>query len=44
VKIVWTKPARQDLREIFDYILEEDPHAVRSLFSKIKDHVPTIAK
>jgi toxin ParE1/3/4 len=39
VKIVWTEPARHDLREIFEYIAEEDPHAARTLLNKIKDHV-----
>jgi len=25
VKLVWTEPARQDLRDIFSYIAEENP-------------------
>jgi len=37
VKIVWTEPARQDLRDIFIYISEENPNAARRLLSKIKE-------
>jgi plasmid stabilization system protein ParE len=37
VKIVWTEPARQDLRQIFEYIAEENPNAARKLLSEIKE-------
>ena len=37
MKIVWTEPARQDLRDIFIYISEENPNAARRLLSKIKE-------
>jgi addiction module RelE/StbE family toxin len=37
VKIVWTEHARQDLREIFTYIAEENPSAARSLLAEIKE-------
>jgi toxin ParE1/3/4 len=37
VKIVWTEPARQDLRDIFIYISEENPNAARTLLSEIKE-------
>lgn len=36
MKIVWTEPARQDLRDIFLYIAEENPNAARVLLSEIK--------
>lgn len=36
MKIIWSEPTRQDLREIFDNIIEEDPHAVRALLKKYK--------
>jgi toxin ParE1/3/4 len=39
VKIVWTEPARQDLRNIFEYITEENPHAARALINEIKERV-----
>ncbi len=39
MKIVWTEPARQDLREIFTYIAEENPRAARALLAEIKDRV-----
>lgn len=39
MKIVWTEPARQDLRTIFEYISEESPKAARSLLSDIKERV-----
>jgi plasmid stabilization system protein ParE len=37
VKIVWTEPARQELRDIFLYIAEENPNAARALLSEIKE-------
>jgi toxin ParE1/3/4 len=37
VKIVWTEPARKDLRDIFTYISEENPNAARTLLSEIKE-------
>jgi addiction module RelE/StbE family toxin len=37
VKIVWTEPARLDLREIFSYIAEENPNAARRLLANIKE-------
>jgi plasmid stabilization system protein ParE len=37
VKLVWTEPARQDLREIFTYIAEENPNAARRLLAEIKE-------
>jgi addiction module RelE/StbE family toxin len=37
VKLVWTEPARQDLREIFTYITEENPNAARRLLAEIKE-------
>lgn len=37
MKIVWTKPTRQDLRDIFIYISEENPNAARRLLSEIKE-------
>lgn len=39
MKIVWTEPARQDLRGIFEYIAEENPKAARSFLSEIKERV-----
>lgn len=36
MKIVWTEPARQDLRKIFTYIAEENPHAASRLLTEIK--------
>lgn len=37
MKIVWTEPARQDLREIFEYIANENPNAARRLLGEIKE-------
>jgi toxin ParE1/3/4 len=39
VKIVWTEPARQDLRDIFEYIAEANPKAARALLVEIKERV-----
>jgi len=37
VKLLWTEPAKQDLRDIFSYIAEENPHAARRLLAKIRE-------
>ena len=37
MKIVWTQPARQDLRDIFTYIAEDNPKAARTLLNEIKE-------
>jgi addiction module RelE/StbE family toxin len=42
VKILWTGPARQDLREIFTYIAEENPKAARALLAAIKARVSVL--
>ncbi|MCX7098974.1 MAG: type II toxin-antitoxin system RelE/ParE family toxin [Methylococcales bacterium] len=39
MKIVWTEPARQDLRDIFEFIAEANPRAPRSLLAEIKARV-----
>jgi len=39
VKIVWTEPSRQDLRDIFEFIAENNPKAARSLLAEIKKRV-----
>lgn len=39
MKIVWTDPARQDLRDIFEFIAEDNPKAARSLLAEIKERV-----
>lgn len=36
MKIVWTESARQNLREIFEYIAEENPNAARALLAEIR--------
>ncbi len=43
MNIVWTEPARQDLREIFTYITEENPRAARALLAEIKERVGVLA-
>jgi toxin ParE1/3/4 len=37
VKIVWTEPARQDLRQVFEYIAEDSPKAASKLLAVIKE-------
>jgi toxin ParE1/3/4 len=37
VKIVWSEPARQDLRQIFEFIANENPNAARRLLGEIKE-------
>ena len=37
MKIVWSEPARQDLRDIFSYIAEDNPKAARTLLNEIKE-------
>ena len=36
MKIVWSESARLDLREIFEYIANENPNAARRLLGEIK--------
>jgi toxin ParE1/3/4 len=37
VKIVWTESARQDLRQVFEYIAGDSPKAASKLLSVIKE-------
>ena len=37
MKIVWAEPARQDLRDIFTYIAENNPKAALTLLNEIKE-------
>ncbi|EIC28471.1 type II toxin-antitoxin system mRNA interferase toxin, RelE/StbE family [Methylomicrobium album] len=37
MKVVWTEPARQDLRQIFEYIAEDSPKAASKLLSIIQE-------
>ena len=39
MKILWTEPARMDLREIFLYISNDNPKAARALLNTIKMRV-----
>ena len=39
MNIVWTAPARRDLREIFQYIAKDNPHAARRLQAQIRERV-----
>ncbi|HLF98145.1 MAG TPA: type II toxin-antitoxin system RelE/ParE family toxin [Methylococcaceae bacterium] len=39
MKIVWTEPARQDLREIVLYIAQDNPYAARNLQAEIRARV-----
>lgn len=39
MKILWTEPARMDLREIFLYISNDNPKAARDLLETIKKRV-----
>lgn len=36
MRVVWSPQARQDLREIYLYIAEDNPHAARVLQERIK--------
>ncbi len=37
MKIVWSEPARQDLRHIFEYIANDNPTAARRLLVEIRE-------
>ena len=39
MKIVWTEPARQDLRDIFEFIAEDNPKAAQLLLAEIKERI-----
>ncbi|WP_431065876.1 type II toxin-antitoxin system RelE/ParE family toxin [Methylotuvimicrobium sp.] len=42
MRIVWTEPARQDLRDIFEYIATGNPKAARTLLAEIKARVDVL--
>jgi len=37
--IVWTEPARLNLREIFEYVAEDNVNAARKLLTEINERV-----
>lgn len=39
MKLVWTEPARRDLREIVLYIAQDNPYAARNLQAQIRERV-----
>lgn len=39
MNIVWTAPARRDLREIYQYIAQDNPSAARRLQEQIRERV-----
>lgn len=39
MKVVWTGPARQDLRDIYLYIAQDNPQAARRLQSEVKKRI-----
>lgn len=39
MRIVWTEPARHDLREIVLYIAQDNPYAARNLQAEIRERV-----
>jgi len=41
--IVWTEPARHDLREIFEYVAEDNVNAARKLLTDINERVLLLA-
>lgn len=36
MRVVWTAPAARDLREIWNYIAPENPHAAQQLVSRLR--------
>ena len=44
MKILWTEPARMDLREIFLYISNDSPKAARVLLNTIKNRVELLTE
>jgi len=43
VKIQWTRGARADLNEIFDYLLQENPGAAAGILDKIEQSAAHLA-
>jgi toxin ParE1/3/4 len=43
VKLVWTEPPRQNLRQIFAYIAEENPRAAPALLAIIRKQSTVLA-
>ena len=44
MRIVWTPQARRDLDAAFDYIVQHDPTAARSLYRRIRERVRGLAQ
>jgi addiction module RelE/StbE family toxin len=44
VNIVWTAPARRDLREIHQYIAKDNPHAAQRLQAQIRERVTLLGR
>jgi len=44
MQIQWLEPARTDLRELFDYLLERNPDAVRRIAVAIESQVQTLVE
>ena len=44
MRLVWTKPAGQDLQQIFEYIAEENPHAARVVLAEIRKRAASLVK
>ncbi|MGI8977751.1 MAG: type II toxin-antitoxin system RelE/ParE family toxin [Pirellulaceae bacterium] len=42
-KVVWTDPAIENLRSIFDHIAEEQPENARGVVTRILERVETLA-
>ncbi len=42
MKIVWTGSARLDLREIFEFIVEDNPNAARTLLAEIRKRASSL--
>ena len=38
-KLIWTEAAVNDLKELYEFISEDDPRAARKVGSRILDHV-----
>ena len=44
MRIVWTPRAQRDLDAAFDYILQHNPTAARSLYRRIRERVQRLAQ
>lgn len=42
MKLIWLPEARDDIRRLFDFLMEQDPNAARRMLDKIREGARTL--